>query len=162
MKKIILFICGFLLIFSLGFSLDTKYKIIYSDNNSGKLNINTATQEEMLKAGVASSYVSKIISFRDIKGSIESIEELERISGIGAKTCEKLEKYFFIDEDDINLKSIDINKADEKFLKYYGFSNKEIKAINDYLSNGKIRNNKDLKKLISKRIYEKYKDLFRY
>lgn len=162
MKKLVLLICGFLLIFSLGFSLDTKFKIIYSDNTLGKLNINTATQEEMLKAGVASSYVSKIISFRDIKGGIESIEELERISGIGAKTCKKLEKYFFINEDDIKLKSININDATEKNLRYYGFSTNEIKAINNYLSIGRIRNNKDLKKLISKKNYEKYKDLFRY
>ncbi|WP_300362517.1 helix-hairpin-helix domain-containing protein [Fusobacterium sp.] len=162
MKKLILLICSFLFIFSSSFSLDTKYKIIYSDNNLGKLNINTATQEEMLRAGVASSYVSKIISFRDIKGGIESIEELERISGIGSKTCKKLEKYFFIDENDIKLKSININEINEKDLRYYGFSTSEIKAINKYLSTGRIRNNKDLKKLISKKNYEKYKDLFRY
>ncbi len=162
MKKIILFICGFFLVSSLGFSLDTKYKIIYSDNNLGKLNINTATQEEMLKAGIAPSYVSKIVNFREIKGGIETIEELDRINGIGIKTCKKLEKYFFIDKKDIKLKTIDINESSEEELEYYGFSKKEIKSINSYLLNNRIRNNKDLKKLISQKNYEKYKDLFRY
>ncbi|MCF2624867.1 helix-hairpin-helix domain-containing protein [Fusobacterium perfoetens] len=144
------------------FSFGAKYKMIISDNASGKLDINKATREEMLRSGVAESYVSKIISFRDIKGGIENINELESVSGIGEKTCEKLKKYFFINEIP-NIKPLYINKADDKILSYYGFNKKEIKNIRKFLEkNKKIKNNIILKKVISQNKYEKYKDIIRY
>ena len=68
MKKIILTLFFIISVFSFG----AKYKMIMSDNASGKLDINKATREEMLRSGVAESYVSKIISFRDIKGGIKN------------------------------------------------------------------------------------------
>ncbi|WP_235235111.1 ComEA family DNA-binding protein [Fusobacterium perfoetens] len=158
MKKIILTLFFIISIFSFG----AKYKMIISDNASGKLDINKATREEMLRSGVAESYVSKIISFRDIKGGIENINELESVSGIGEKTCEKLKKYFFINEIP-NIKPLYINKADDKILSYYGFNKKEIKNIRKFLEkNKKIKNNIILKKVISQNKYEKYKDIIRY
>lgn len=158
MKKIILTLFFIISVFSYG----TKYKMIMSDNATGKLDINKATREEMLRSGVAESYVSKIISFRDIKGGIENINELENISGIGEKTCEKLKKYFFINEIP-NIKPLYINKADDKILSYYGFNKKEIKNIRKFLEkNKKIKNNIILKKVISQNKYEKYKDIIRY
>lgn len=158
MKKIILTLFFIISIFSFG----AKYKMIISDNATGKLDINKATREEMLRSGVAESYVSKIISFRDIKGGIENINELESVSGIGEKTCEKLKKYFFINEIP-NIKPLYINKADDKILSYYGFNKKEIKNIRKFLEkNKKIKNNIILKKIISQNKYEKYKDIIRY
>lgn len=158
MKKIILTLFFIISIFSFG----AKYKMIISDNATGKLDINKATREEMLRSGVAESYVSKIISFRDIKGGIENINELESVSGIGEKTCEKLKKYFFINEIP-NTKPLYINKADDKILSYYGFNKKEIKNIRKFLEkNKKIKNNIILKKVISQNKYEKYKDIIRY
>lgn len=158
MKKIILTLFFIISIFSFG----AKYKMIISDNATGKLDINKATREEMLRSGVAESYVSKIISFRDIKGGIENINELESVSGIGEKTCEKLKKYFFINEIP-NIKPLYINKADDKILSYYGFNKKEIKNIRKFLEkNKKIENNIILKKVISQNKYEKYKDIIRY
>lgn len=146
MKKIILTLFFIISIFSFG----AKYKMIISDNATGKLDINKATREEMLRSGVAESYVSKIISFRDIKGGIENINELESVSGIGEKTCEKLKKYFFINEIP-NIKPLYINKADDKILSYYGFNKKEIKNIRKFLEkNKKIENNIILKKLFHK------------
>ena len=139
-----------------------KYKLIMSDNASGKLDINRATQEEMLRSGVAESYVRKIISFRDIKGGIESIDELSRISGIGEKTCRKLEKYFEI-KDIPQIKNLYINKADDIILGYYGFDKKEIKKIRKFIEkNGKIKNNIILKKIISPKKYKKYVEIIRY
>ena len=158
MKKIILTLFFIISIFSFG----AIYKMIISDNATGKLDINKATREEMLRSGVAESYVSKIISFRDIKGGIENINELESVSGIGEKTCEKLKKYFFINEIP-NIKPLYINKADDKILSYYGFNKKEIKNIRKFLEkNKKIKNNIILKKVISQNKYEKYKDIIRY
>ena len=160
MKKIFLTII-LLLFFSISFGAE-KYKIMFSDNASGKLDINRAGQEEMLRSGVAESYVRKIISFRDIKGGIESIDELSRINGIGEKTCEKLKKYFVVKEVP-QLKNLSINKADDKVLSYYGFEKKEIKKIRKYLEkNKKIENNIVLKKVISKEKYEEYKDIIKY
>lgn len=160
MKKIFLAIISFFMFFSLTFG--AKYKMIKSDNVSGKLDINRATREEMLKSGVAESYVSKIISFRDIKGGIENIDELESINGIGEKTCEKLKKYFFV-KDIPQLKNLYINKADDKTLAYYGFDKKEIKEIRKFLQkNKKIENNIVLKKVISENKYKKYKDVIKY
>ena len=150
MKKIFSAIILFFMFFSLTFG--AKYKMIMSDNTSGKLDINKATREEMLRSGVAESYVSKIISFRDIKGAIEDINELEYVNGIGEKTCEKLKKYFYIK---------DIPKI--KILSYYGFDKKEIKKIRKFLEkNKKIENNIMLKKVISEKKYKKYKDIIKY
>ena len=161
MKKIFSTIITFLLFSSLLFGAG-KYKMIISDNASGKLDINIATREEMLRSGVAESYVNKIISFRDIKGGIENIDELENMNGIGKKTCEKLKKYFFI-ENIPNIKPLYINKADDKTLSYYGFNKKEIKTIRKFLEkNKKIKNNIMLKNVISKNKYEKYKDIIKY
>lgn len=160
MKKIFLAIISFFMLFSLTFG--AKYKMIMSDDVSGKLDINRATREEMLKSGVAESYVSKIISFRDIKGGIENIDELESVNGIGEKTCEKLKKYFFV-KDIPQLKNLYINKADDKTLTYYGFDKKEIKEIRKFLQkNKKIENNIVLKKVISENKYKKYKDVIKY
>lgn len=162
MIKKLIFSIIFFVINLLSFSLESDFKIIYSDNNLGKLDINKTTQEEMLKAGIAPSYVSKIIEFRNIKGAIESIEELDKINGIGKKTCEKLEKYFFIDNN-YKIKPLEINKANKITLTYYGFSKKEIKSILEYKEkNKKIDGNIQLKKLISKKNYTKYKDLIIY
>ena len=70
----------------------------------------------MLRSGVAESYVSKIISFRDIKGAVEDINELEYVNGIGEKTCEKSRKFR---ERYSEIKILYINKADDKILSYY-------------------------------------------
>ncbi len=161
MRRIYLIIVNLVLISSMLFGAG-KYKIMMSDNASGKIDINTATREQMLRSGVAESYVNKIVSFRDVKGGIENIDELSRISGIGEKTCRKLEKYFVI-KDVPQLKSLYINKADDKVLSYYGFDKKEIKKIRKYLEkNEKIKNNIELKKIISKDKYDKYIEIIKF
>ncbi len=161
MKRIFSILIGMIFIFSVAFGAG-KYKIMMSDNASGKIDINTATREQMLRSGVAESYVNKIVSFRDVKGGIENIDELSRISGIGEKTCRKLEKYFVI-KDVPQLKSLYINKADDKVLSYYGFDKKEIKKIRKYLEkNEKIKNNIELKKIISKDKYDKYIEIIKF
>ena len=161
MKKIVLTLFLIISVFSFG----AKYKMIISDDVSGKMDINKVNREEMLRNGVAESYVNKIISFRDIKGGIESIDELSRISGIGQKTCEKLEKFFVVN-DIPPLNNLYINQADDKILGYYGFDKKEIKKIRKFIEenkeNGKIKNNIILKKVISKEKYEKYVEIIKY
>ncbi len=163
MKKRNAFILGvFFLIGILSFSLDTEYRVIYSTNSSGKLDINKATLEEMLQSGVAASYTKHIIDFRETKGSIEKIDELVRVSGIGEKTVEKLKEDFYVDEIP-ETNPLYINTVDDKTLIYYGFSKKEVKEIREYIeSKERISNNLELKKIIPTNKYEKYKDIIKY
>lgn len=170
MKKFFIF---FIIIFSIKlYSLEklntVDLKVILSSQNmkdvkDERIDINYATQEEMLSRGVASSYVNKIITYRDIIGSFEKIEELKRIKGIGSGvTYTKVSKLFKVDKIP-KKKDLYINLADEEILKYYGFNKEDIKNIKKFKEkNGRIEDNIQLKKIISKNMYEKLKDKIRY
>ncbi len=58
---------------------------------NGKVNINTATSEELQTVkGIGPSTAEKIIAFREDYGPFGNIEELMNISGIGEKTFDKM------------------------------------------------------------------------
>ncbi len=64
-----------------------------STSSDGKVNINTASKEELMKLpGVGASTADAIITERK-KGKFKSIQDLKRISGIGDKKFEKLEPH---------------------------------------------------------------------
>ncbi len=64
-----------------------------SQSSDGKVNINTASKEELMKLpGVGASTADAIIAERK-KGKFKSIQDLKRISGIGDKKFEKLEPH---------------------------------------------------------------------
>lgn len=170
MKKLI--VLFFILIFLNAYSkLDNlnseDFKVIISSQNmkeekDERMDINIVTKEEMLSRGVASSYANKIIEYREITGCFEKLDELKRIKGIRETTYSKLSKSFKIIEIP-ERKDLYINLADEEILKYYGFNKKEIKEIGKFIQkNGRIINNIELKKIISKNIYEKLKDKINY
>ena len=169
MKKILLLLVIFSLnLFALPDSLGSKeYKIIMSSQDmradkNEKLDINKISEQEMLSRGIASSYVEKILDYRDITGGFDKIEDLKKIKGIGSATYEKLSKKFFVGSA-AEKKNFNINSADEKILKHYGFSKKEIKDLKKYLDkNDRITNNIELKKIISKKTYENLKDYVNY
>lgn len=143
-----------------------KFKVIMSENMLEKkdfrLDINLATKEEMNNSKIGKSYISKIIDYREKTGGFLKIDELKRIKGIGNATFEKLSKKFKI-ESPINKKPLYINDANEELLKYYGFDKKEIKKLKDYLDkNRRIDNNIQLMELLSKKRYEKYKEIIKY
>lgn len=143
-----------------------KFKVIMSENMLEKkdfrLDINLATKEEMNNNKIGKSYISKIIDYREKTGGFLKIDELKRIKGIGNATFEKLSKKFKI-ESSINKKPLYINDANEELLKYYGFDKKEIKKLKDYLDkNRRIDNNIQLMELLSKKRYEKYKEIIKY
>ena len=58
---------------------------------SGKLNINTATAEQIAgnMTGIGESKARAIIRYRQINGKFRRLEDLEKVDGIGAKTVEK-------------------------------------------------------------------------
>lgn len=62
-----------------------------SDTSSKKVNINTATQEELdTLPGIGPSIASKIIDYREQNGKFNSIEEIKEVSGIGEAKYEKI------------------------------------------------------------------------
>lgn len=143
------------------------FKLILSSQNmkeakDEKIDINYATKVEMFGRGVASSYVNKIIEYREITGSFEKMEELKRIKGIREATYIKLSKIFKIGEIP-EKNNLYINSANDEILKYYGFDKKETKEIRKYIEkNGRIVDSIELKKIISRSMYEKLKDKIRY
>lgn len=59
-------------------------------NSTGKININTATKDELKTLpGIGDGRADEIIRFRESKG-FSKIEDIKNISGIGDKTYEKL------------------------------------------------------------------------
>lgn len=162
MKKIVffmIFLCNISLIYP---QLNSSFKVIQGRNTLDEkgmlLDINRASKADMLKVGISKGYVDKIIDYRDITGGFINIKDMRRISGIGKKTFERL-KVFFKISSNIILKNVNINSANSKVLKYYGFNKKEIKKIEIFRKKQKIRNNNQLKKIISKEKYKELKDI---
>ncbi len=154
------------MMFFLGAEAPGEGKIIYGNNTlinrEVKLDINRATQEEMLRNGIAPGYVAKISEYRDITGGFRELSEMKRIKGIGDATYQKLSKKFKV-EGEFSPKRYNINKADDKALGYLGYSKEEIKNIRKHISQeGKIQNNLQLMKLIPQKKYEEQRDVIDY
>lgn len=65
-------------------SSGTKEENNTTEEKQGKININTATQEQLENLpGVGPSTASKIIAYRKEKGKFSKIEEIKEVSGIG-------------------------------------------------------------------------------
>lgn len=143
----------------------SKFKIgkNMKENQNPKLDINSAEKGEMLGVGLSSTYVDKIIEYKEITGGFEKIEELKRIPGIGEKTYKKLADHFVI-ESKITKNRLPINLSDENTLKYFGLNKKEIKNIMKLRAEGKfITNNIELKKsLNNEAIYLSLRDRIDY
>lgn len=62
---------------------------------SGKININTATAQQLSDGldGIGAVMAKRIVEYRAKNGSFHSIDELKKVSGIGDKTFEKLKDH---------------------------------------------------------------------
>lgn len=60
-------------------------------STAGKININTASKEELAKLpGIGPAYAERIVAYRTEKGNFTSVEQLTEVKGIGPKTLEKI------------------------------------------------------------------------
>ena len=63
-----------------------------------KLNINTATKEELMSVdGIGETIAARILKKRDELGNFKIIEQMIEVDGIGQKTFEKIKKYLTVE-----------------------------------------------------------------
>ncbi|MBB4825785.1 competence protein ComEA [Sporosarcina luteola] len=68
-----------------------------SSREDGTVNINTASEQELLTIpGIGPSKAAAIIQYREEHGQFPTEEALMKVSGIGQKTFEKLESFITI------------------------------------------------------------------
>lgn len=67
--------------------------------DSKKININTATAEELMQLkGIGPKYAASIIEYREKYGPFKTPEGLMQVSGIGQKTFEKNQEIIIVEE----------------------------------------------------------------
>ncbi len=65
-----------------------------TDASSFKVNINTATKEELMKLpGIGEQTAERIIQHRKLYGNFKRIEDIMNVKGIGQKKFEKIKRY---------------------------------------------------------------------
>lgn len=75
-------------------SVSSTSNEINTRTNSERVNINTATKNELMNlTGIGEVKAEAIIAYRQEQGGFKNIEEIKQISGIGQKTFEKLKQF---------------------------------------------------------------------
>ncbi|MDF2616972.1 MAG: hypothetical protein K0Q47_1628 [Sedimentibacter sp.] len=69
---------------------ENTFQDLYNDGNKGKININTASKDDLMSlTGIGDVYAERIIDYRSVK-VFSSIEEIKDVQGIGDKIFEKI------------------------------------------------------------------------
>jgi competence protein ComEA len=70
-----------------------------SAGDAEKININTATAEELMQLnGIGPKYAARIIEYREKHGPFKTPEGLMQVSGIGQKTFEKNQEIIIVEK----------------------------------------------------------------
>ena len=73
--------------------------VVEPDTASGRLDLNTATEEELeALPGIGPALAERIVAYRTENGPYLSVEELLLVRGIGEKILQKLEAYVTVGE----------------------------------------------------------------
>jgi competence protein ComEA len=92
-KKLVslLLVVSFLTVFSGTLYSGTQKQA--ADSKAGKVNINTAGVDQLVKLPrIGEKIAKRIIEFREKNGKFKKIQDLMKVKGIGEKTFKKFEK----------------------------------------------------------------------
>ena len=68
-----------------------------SEGEDGKVNLNTATKEELMELpGIGAAKAASILAYREANGSFTKIEDLMKIEGIKEGVFSKIEDYVIV------------------------------------------------------------------
>ena len=71
-----------------------SYTYPFKTNQTGKININIANEDELIMLpGIGEETAKRIIEYRNQFGIFYSLDELTKVKGIGKNTVEKLRPY---------------------------------------------------------------------
>jgi len=81
---------AFCLVLALVFSLVPS---LYAAEESGKVNINEATLEQLAEIQyIGPKIAERIVQYREASGPFAALEDLMKVKGIGQKTFEKIKE----------------------------------------------------------------------
>jgi len=72
--------------------------LVMADDKAGKINLNKATQEQLMKAGISEELATSILELREENDEFIDIEELMDADGMDANALRKIKKHFYIEE----------------------------------------------------------------
>ena len=85
---VLLLVVSFSMVFSGGIYAADKPA---ADSKAGKININTANKEQLMKLPRIGDKISdRIIEYRQKNGKFKRLEDIMKVSGIGEKTFQQL------------------------------------------------------------------------
>lgn len=77
---------------------NTNASTATSQAKAGLVNLNTATEADFQTiSGIGQKRAQDIIAYRETNGKFKSVDDLKNVTGIGAKTLEKLKEYVTVD-----------------------------------------------------------------
>ena len=71
---------------------------VMADDNAGKINLNLATQEQLMAAGIKEEVAVSILELRKENDEFIDIEELMDADGMDGRALRKIKKHFYIKE----------------------------------------------------------------
>ena len=73
--------------------------MMFAANALAALNINTADQEALATlSGIGPAKAAAIIEYREAHGNFATVDDLQEVKGIGAKTLEKLRDMLSVED----------------------------------------------------------------